>query len=364
MPDELVIPAPSDYHLHLRQGSTTRAVASASAWAGRVLVMPNTDPPVLDAAGAAEYGMLCGTALPRTEIVTTIKLTPATTPEIIRTAAQCGVLAAKLYPAGATTNSNDGIPGDWLACPVPQRFADVLGEMEKVGMVLCCHGEMPGKPTLWNGSSGWPLAKSGAFLFWVAKTVVNSFRELRIVLEHISTGGEADWVRSNWADNPGHFAATVTPHHLTRTIEDLIGGNLNPHEFCKPVPKFDFDRKALVAAATSVHPAFFLGTDSAPHDTYAKEVCGCAGVFNAHAALGTLAEVFERAAALSHLVAFTSGNGDAFYRREPTKRRIVLAKAGQRVPDFVYVNMPNGTDRTIRPWRAGEALTWSWREVT
>lgn len=356
MSDEIVIPAPSDYHLHLRQAPVTRAVAPASAWAGRVLVMPNTEPPILTGPQAAEYGMLCGTALPRTEIVTTIKLTTATTPEIVREAYRAGVAAAKLYPAGVTTNSHDGIPPDWLVDPVPPRFADVLGAMADCGMVLCVHGEMPGCATF---SSGNDRSKTESFLDWLTG-VLFRFNKLRAVLEHVSTAEEVAYVQT-FGDR---LAATITPHHLVMTLDDVIGDRLRPHNFCKPVVKLDRDRRFLVQAAVMGNPNVFLGTDSAPHPVGSKECAeGCAGCFNAHATLGTVAEVFEKAGALDRLAAFTSGNGDAFYRRETVKRRIVLEKKPYTVPDDVRVPMPNGTDRLVRPWRAGETLAWSWRGV-
>lgn len=363
MPDEIVIPAPSDFHLHLRDGAVMRAVAPASRWAGRVLVMPNVDPPVTGPENALDYRVRARAAIgDRVEVLSTIKLTTDTTPDVIRRSAGTGVVAAKLYPAGVTTNSHDGIPADWLVNPVPQRFADVLGAMQDVGMVLCCHGEMPGRETF--SPNGWEKGKSGAFLLWLIRAVLHQFGTLRAVIEHISTAGEADWVANNWNNCPDRVAATVTPHHLIRTLDDVIGDKLRPHEFCKPVAKTDFDRSVIAKFSTSGHPAFFLGTDSAPHPVGAKECAECcAGVFNAHAALGTVADVFDRAGALDNLAAFTSGNGDAFYRRATTPRRIKLERKPNRVPDQLWVSPGTIGREPIRNWRAGETLPWSWEEV-
>ena len=356
MPDEIVIPAPSDYHLHLRQGNTTRAVAPASWWAGRVLPMPNTDPPLVSGNDAVVYGNNVSRSLGAdVDVVRVIKLTPDTTPDTIKDATAWGVAAAKLYPAGVTTNSQDGIPADWLVDPVPQRFADVLGAMADCGMVLCCHGEMPGCATFPSGND---RSKTESFLDWLTG-VLFRFNKLRAVLEHISTDEEVAYVQT-FGDR---LAATITPHHLVMTLDDVVGDKLRPHNFCKPVVKLDRDRRFLVQAAVTGNPNVFLGTDSAPHPVGAKECAECcAGCFNAHATLGTVAEVFEKAGKLENLQAFTSGNGDAFYRCETVKRQIVLERKPYKVPGAVQYYRGK-VDDYIRPWRAGETLAWSWREA-
>lgn len=372
MTDELVIPAPSDYHVHLRQAPITRAVAPAHAWAGRVLVMPNTTPPVRSGLAAGWYSIECFDALGgRADVVSTIKLTPDTTPDAIREAAEHRVVAAKLYPAGVTTNSDDGIPASWLVNPVPSQLADVFDAMSDVGMVLCCHGEMPGYPTF--GHPADRDTKTRMFCLWLDTQLVR-FPGLRIVLEHISTSDEVAWVEQ-WRHNfPGRAAATITPHHLAMTVEDVVGEKLRPHNFCKPVLKHQHDRFVLRRAAVE-GSEFFLGTDSAPHPVGAKECAdGCAGCFNAHAALGTVAEVFETVMpkladcdgeAIGRLIKFTSGNGDAFYRRGRTNRRVRLTKKPYEVPVWCQDAETSGRPYNwFRPWRAGETLAWSWEDLT
>lgn len=361
---ELVIPAPFDAHLHLRQPPVTAAVAPHSRWAGRVLVMPNTDPPVTDGPGADAYARLCGAAVgPGTEVLVAIKLTPHTTPVLVRAARLAyGVRAAKLYPDGATHNSTGGIPREWLVRPLPTPLAGVLGAMADCGMVLCCHGEMPGEETFAHPS--WYASKAGCFWRWL-DYVLWQYPGLRVVLEHISSGHEVELVGRHQHRRPDQLGATITPHHLWLTDDDVAGTQLRPHNYCLPRPRSRWDRSKLAEAATSGHCSFFLGTDSAPHAVGQKECAsGCAGVFNAPAAVQTLAEVFDREGALSRLAAFTSTNGERFYGLEPTRRRLRLVRREGRIPAEVLVPNANGTDRAFRPWRGGEAVPWSFEEVT
>lgn len=356
----LTIPAASDYHVHLRQGDMMAAVAPHTAsQCGRALLMPNTTPPVAAAEDVERYRQEAVRALgPDCDPVMTVKLLPATTPETIRAAMGAGAVAAKLYPEGVTTNAHDGVPGDWLAqnpkdAEGAGRFRDCLKEMERVGMVLCCHGEMPGHRTFICSDRSWPETdRIGGFVPFLT-SVVATHPRLRVVLEHVTTAPEVDFVRA-WRHRGRTVAATITPHHLTTTLEDIVGGMLKPHLFCKPVPKFEEDRLALVAAATSGEPCFFLGSDSAPHLKGKKEAkeC-CAGVFNAPVLLPVLAEVFEAAGNLGHLANFTSRDGDMFYGLPPTGREVTLVKEDWQVPDSY--DTPDGP---VVPFRSGETLRW------
>lgn len=291
--------------------------------------MPNTVPAITTGAKAREYGEAVRRHLDA-DVLTTIKLTSDTAPTTIREAHGLGVAAAKLYPEGATTNSEGGVPPEWLDNP-PQQLADVLGEMERCGMVLCCHGEVPDRPTFGT------YTKIEAFLESLAG-ILSQYPRLRATVEHISSEEEVEFVTAR-----ENVAATITPHHLTMTVDDLLGGRLRPHNFCKPVLRTAADRDAIVAAVT--HERFFLGTDSAPHPRIDKECSECcAGIFNAESAI----QVVAQALAPSALEAFTSTRGDAWYGRPPTGKRIRLV----REPNVV-------TASTIyRPWRLGEVLEW------
>jgi dihydroorotase len=241
------------------------------------------------------------------------------------------VVAGKLYPEGVTTNSSDGVR-DVLA------LADVFAAMSDAGMVLCLHGESP---------DAFCLDREESFLAEVLPALAQSFPELRIVLEHVSTAAAVDWVR-RWEG--GNVAATVTVHHLVLTLDDVVGGLLAPHHFCKPVAKRPADRSAIVAAAVGGDPRFFLGTDSAPHVRAAKESAhGCAGVFTAPVALPVLATVFESEDALDALDGFCSGHGAAFYGLAPNPGTVRLVREPWTVPAEI-----DG----IVPFRAGTTLPW------
>jgi dihydroorotase len=305
--------------------------------------MPNTEPPVLTGADAERYRKEIVSALPLDaagasgasgagfEPLMTIKLVPSTTPAVVRDAAAAGVVAGKLYPEGVTTNSSDGVR-DVMA------LRDVFAAMSDAGMVLCLHGESP---------DAFCLDREAQFLAEVLPSLARSFPDLRIVLEHVSTAAAVDWVRG-W--DGGNVAATVTVHHLLLTLDDVVGGMLAPHHFCKPVAKRPADRAAIVAAAVSGDPRFFLGTDSAPHARAAKESAhGCAGVFTAPVALPVLATVFEEQGALDALDAFCSAHGAAFYGLPPATGTVRLVRSPWTVPSEV-----DG----IVPFRAGTTLPW------
>lgn len=367
----LTLPALSDYHLHARQGATLAQVAPYSQrCCGRVLLMPNTVQgdglrgPIATATDVEDYRRQVTPHFPGVDVLLTIKLLESTTPEVIREAWRVGAVAAKLYPRGATTHAQDGIPTEWLEVKerIPgtgaleaqfkadnRSLLDCLAEMERLGVVLCLHGEIPHYSALADhGSILTPPTASSAFLDFL-RLLPASFPNLKIVLEHITTRLEVDFVQFWHAKTEGRIAATITPHHLLLTIEDVVGRKLYPHHFCLPVAKFASDRQALVDAATSGHPAFFLGSDSAPHPVSAKECHeGCAGVFNAPVLIETLCEVFEDAGALDKLPFFLARDGDRFYKSMPSGRKITLVRESWRVPDRV--------GRDFRPFRAGQRL--------
>ncbi len=337
----LKIRRPDDFHVHLRQGEMLRHVVAATAVSfRRALVMPNTTPPIRTGADAMAYReRIC--AMAKEELgagmwgfqpLMTIKLLVSTTPEIVREAAKVGVVAAKLYPAGVTTNSDDGVhPADMLI------LGPVFEAMQDVDMVLCLHGEMPGV---------FCLDREEKFLDTL-RMIAKAYPRLRIVLEHVTTAAAVAAV----ALLPPTVAATVTAHHLVLTLDDVVGDRLRPHHFCKPIAKYESDRLALVAVVTSGNPKFFLGTDSAPHARGTKECDGgCAGVYTAPVAMEVLAEVFEQQAALDRLEAFTSTFGARFYGLPLNEGYIELVKEPVDVPK----ELPGG----LVPFRAGGKLSW------
>lgn len=329
---QLDLRAPDDFHVHLRQPSIAGFLAiESSKQFARVLVMPNTLPPITSGAAALRYkdSILRGSG---DTIITlmTIKLLPTTTPEIIKEAKECGVIAAKLYPAGATTHSDDGVVDLKPLQPVFEAMADV-------GMVLCIHAEDP---------NVFVLEREGAYvdrLRWLIK----NFPSLKMVIEHISTARLVHFVEVG----PPTLAATITPQHLHITLDDVIGGFLAPHNFCKPIVKTPRDREALLRAATGGNPKFFLGTDSAPHPTLEKHSDRIpAGVFSSPVAMPLLASVFEERGALARLEDFTSRFGAEFYGLPLNKERIVLTKALWEVPNQIGDFAPFLSGTTL-PWR-------------
>jgi dihydroorotase len=328
--NRLEIRRPDDFHAHVRQGPLLAQAVPMSNDFGRVLVMPNTVPHVLTAADAKAYREAIVDAGASFEPLMTISIAPSTTPEIVREASVHGVVAGKLYPDGVTTNSEGGVRD--LADLEP-----VFRAMEECGLVLCLHGETPGV---------FVLDREAAFVETTLPWLVTSFPGLRIVLEHVTTAQAVDAVRAG----PAHVGATITVHHLAITLDDVIGDRLEPHNFCKPVAKRPDDRAALVDAATSGDPAFFLGTDSAPHLQEAKECSGgAAGVFTAPLALAVLAEIFEARGALDRLEGFTSVHGADFYGLSPSEETVELVRHAWDVPASI--------DGLV-PFRAGRTLGW------
>lgn len=339
---ELTLTRPDDWHLHLRDGDALAAVLPHTARQfARAIVMPNLKPPVTTVAQAAAYRERILAALPagmNFEPLMTLYLTDNTPPsEITAAVASDFVKAVKLYPAGATTNSDAGL--------TDIRKADaVLAEMEALGLPLLVHGEVT-DPTIDL------FDREKVFIDTVLQPLLQRFPKLRLVMEHITTKDAAEFV----AGAGENVAATITAHHLLYNRNAIFQGGVRPHWYCLPVLKRETHREALVAAATSGSPRFFLGTDSAPHAKLTKEAaCGCAGCYTAYTAMELYAEAFAQANALDQLEAFASFNGPDFYRLPRNQGTITLRQEESRVPDsFPYVN-----GDTLIPLRAGETLGW------
>ena len=339
----LTITQPDDLHLHLRDGDALQAVLPFTArQMGRALIMPNLKPPVVSVADALAYKQRILAALPAGssfEPLMTLYLTDNTTPELVREAKAAGIVAFKLYPAGATTNSDSGVTDLFKLIPV-------LEEMAAQGILFLVHGEV-------TDADIDIFDREAVFIERVMKPVLAKVPALKVVFEHITTADAARLV-SEAGDN---VAATVTPQHLLLNRNDLLVGGVRPHHYCLPVLKRESHRQALVAAVTGdkAHK-FFLGTDSAPHAQSAKEnACGCAGMFSAATAIELYAEVFEQAGALDKLEAFASQNGARFYGLPENPRTLTLVKQPQQVPD----SFPFGEGGQLVPMRAGETLEWS-----
>jgi len=337
----LTITRPDDWHLHLRDGPEMASVLPYTARAfARAVVMPNLAQPVTDTARAGAYRERILRALPegaRFEPLMTLYLTDNTGAEEIARAKRSGfVCGVKYYPAGATTNSDSGVTK-------LDRVYPALDAMQKDDVPLLVHGEVttPGVDV---------FDRERVFLETVLAGVVRRFPGLRVVVEHASTREAVDFVS---ASGPG-VAATITAHHLIYSRAALFTGGFRPHYFCLPVLKREEHRKALVRAATSGSPKFFLGTDSAPHARADKESqCAHAGIYSAPAAIELYAEVFEQAGALDKLEGFASVHGASFYRRPRNAGSISLRKDTWTVP----AELPFGA-RTVVPLRAGEPVAW------
>jgi dihydroorotase len=339
--DTLILTRPDDWHLHLRDGDAMRAVLAHTARAfARAIVMPNLKPPVTNMAGAHAYRDRILAALPegsRFEPLMTLYLTDRTSAADIEAAKASGfVHAVKYYPAGATTNSESGVTALERAFPA-------LEAMAEHDVPLLLHGEVTDPDVD-------VFDREKAFLDTVLVRIRERFPALRIVLEHITTEDAADFV----AAAPANVAATITAHHLLFNRSAIFQGGIRPHYYCLPVLKRERHREALVRAATSGSPKFFLGTDSAPHARHTKEnACGCAGCYTAHAALELYAEAFAAAGALDRLEAFASFHGADFYRLPRNTGTIRLERSEWQVPDEYAF----GGDRLV-PLRAGERVRW------
>lgn len=334
--NRITIRRPDDFHVHFRRGLLLEQVVGFTARVfGRALVMPNTTLNILTAEDAADYEAEIRAATAGTGFapLMTIRLVPETTTDMIRAAAKAGVVVGKLY-VGITTGSDAGVSD-------VRTFAEVFAEMERCGMVLSLHGEVP---------SAFCLDREAAFLpelAWVAET----FPTFRIVLEHVTTD---DAVRAVM-DLPETVAATITAHHLRLTLDDVLGNKLRPHNYCMPIAKRPEDRAALQRAAVSGTPKFFFGSDTAPHRQEDKECAeGCAGCFTAPVALPLLIQVFEELGALERLEPFVSEFGARFYGLPPNEGTITLVREPWAVPSRYY-----DTHGVLPvPWLAGQFLDW------
>jgi dihydroorotase len=338
---QLTLTQPDDWHLHLRDGAAlSRTVTDTSRYFARAVIMPNLVPPVVTTEQALAYRQRILDAVPAGrdfQPLMTLYLTDNTTAAEIQKAHQSGsVHAVKLYPAGATTNSDAGVT-DLALC------ADALTEMARLDMPLLIHGEV-------TDADIDIFDREKTFIDRILKPLLNRYPTLRIVLEHITTADAVDFVMQ--ADK--NIAATITPHHLLLNRNDLLVGGVRPHHYCLPILKRRTHQQALIEAATSGNPKFFLGTDSAPHVQGAKEsACGCAGIYSAHAALELYAEAFEQANALDKLENFASHFGPDFYRLPRNMKSITLKKENWNVPEFYNFNEQN-----LIPLRAGNMISW------
>ena len=342
---QLTLTRPDDWHLHLRDGEALASVLPHTARQfGRAIVMPNLKPPVTTVEQADAYRQRILTAVPKSmkfEPLMTLYLTNNTpASEIAKAAASGFVQAVKLYPAGATTNSDAGLTDI-------SKAYDTLAEMERFGLPLLVHGEV-------TDQSVDLFDREKVFIDTVLLPLTQRFPKLKIVMEHITTKDAAEFV-VNAASN---VAATITAHHLLYNRNAIFQGGVRPHWYCLPVLKRETHREALVAAATSGNAKFFLGTDSAPHAKQTKEAaCGCAGCYTAYAAIELYAEAFEQAGALDQLEKFASFNGPDWYGLPRNTDTIMLCKENWVVPaTYPYL----ATDDIV-PLRAGETLSWKMR---
>src|SRR5437764_1893472 len=341
MTDTITIRRPDDWHVHFRDGAMLRQVAPLTARQfARAIVMPNLVPPVTDVAAARAYRERIMAALPDRADFTplmTCYLTDATDPgEVARGFEEGAFAAVKLYPAHATTHSAHGVTDIGRVMPVLERMA-------VIGMPLLIHGEAT-DPEIDI------FDREAVFIERVLDPLRHRLPELRVVLEHVTTEEAVAYV-----ENCGpNVAATITAHHLIINRNAIFQGGIRPHLYCLPIAKRETHRRALRRAATSGNPAFFLGTDSAPHAIPTKETaCGCAGVFTAASALELYAEVFAEDGALDKFEAFASLNGPAFYRLPLNYQRATLSREEWRVPERVGEG-----ELAVMPFRAGEALRW------
>ncbi|WP_445368395.1 dihydroorotase [Methylomonas sp. BW4-1] len=339
--DKLTIRQPDDWHLHVRTGSILKTVIGHTARQfGRAIIMPNLKPPVTTVAQALLYRQEILAALPRESTfqpLMTLYLTASTSVEEIKKVADAEhVHAFKLYPAGATTNSDAGVADIEAAYPL-------FTAMEQYGVPLLLHGEV-------TDAEYDIFDREKLFIDNKLSKITRQFPALRIVVEHLTTQEAVQFVEAA-SEN---IAATITPQHLLYNRNAILAGGIRPHFYCLPILKREHHRQALINAATSANPKFFLGTDSAPHLTGLKEnSCGCAGCYSAHAALELYAEAFEQVGALDKLEGFASFYGADFYGLPHNSASVTLEKQAWMVPE-AYAD----TGGTITPLRAGESLSW------
>jgi dihydroorotase len=340
MPTSLTLTRPDDWHLHVRDGDALHTVVPhTAAQFGRAIIMPNLRPPVTTAVKALAYKSRIQAAVPegvKFEPLMTLYLTDNLPPDEIQRAKDAGVVAAKLYPAGATTNSDAGVTD-------LRKTYKTLEAMQKAGLLLLVHGEVTSPDIdLFD--------REAVFIDTQLIPLRRDFPELKIVFEHITTQEAAHYVR----DAGAFTAATITAHHLLYNRNAIFTGGIRPHYYCLPVLKREKHRLALVEAAVTDSAKFFLGTDSAPHPAHLKEhASGCAGCYTAHAAMELYAEAFEAAGALHMLEAFASFNGADFYGLPRNQGTITLKKESWTPPESFAFG-----ESQLKPLRSGESLAW------
>lgn len=337
---QITITQPDDWHLHLRDGDALNSVALFTARQfARAIIMPNLNPPVTTVVQAVGYLDQILSAVDGTDFepLMTLYLTDNTSPdEIIAARKSCFIKGLKLYPAGATTNSDAGVT-DIRLCD------DALDEMQKAGLPLLIHGEVTDPRVD-------VFDRENVFIEKTLQPLTQRFPELKIVFEHITTREAADFVLES-GDN---VAATITPHHLLLNRNAMFQGGLRPHNYCLPVLKRDVHQQALLQVIRSGSNKFFLGTDSAPHAKHKKEsACGCAGIFSAHAAIEIYTSIFDQQNALDKLEAFASFNGPDFYGLPRNNKTISLVKEDWQIPE----EYPLGSDKLV-PFLAGQTINW------
>lgn len=341
MTDTLRITAPDDWHIHLRDDDALALTVKHAAQSFvRAIVMPNLVPPVMNAEQAMAYKARIAAAVPEGEEfepLMVLYLTDNTTESMIAEAAEAGVVACKLYPAGATTNSDSGVTSI-------EKLKPTLAAMEKHDLLLLVHGEV-------TDADVDIFDREAVFIDQRLRPIVKEFPNLRVVLEHITTADAVAFVN----ECGPKVAATITAHHLLFNRNHMLVGGIRPHYFCLPILKRNKHQQALIEAATSGNPKFFLGTDSAPHVRSKKESsCGCAGSYTAYSPLALYAEVFEDAGALDKLEAFASHFGPDFYGLPRNQAHVVLEKETWQMPEaFDYCG------ESLIPLKAGETMRWS-----
>jgi dihydroorotase len=342
--NQITITRPDDWHLHVREGEALKSVVPDTARQfGRAIIMPNLANPVTNVMQARAYRDEILAALSKKESgscfepLMTLYLTDKTTPETIKEAKESGIIhALKLYPAGATTNSDKGVTDI-------KNIYPALEAMQETGLLLLVHGEV-------TDAAIDVFDRENVFIETILKPLVAKFSKLKVVLEHITTKDAVDFV----SNAPENIAATITAHHLLMNRNDIFKGGIRPHHYCLPILKRETHRQALVKAATSGNPKFFLGTDSAPHSQFAKEsACGCAGMYTAYHALELYTEVFDKANALDKLEGFASFFGADFYALSRNSELITLTRENWQVPKSLKMGEEN-----LIPLRAGESCEW------
>lgn len=340
----IVLTKPDDFHLHVRDGVEMQSIINYSAARfSRAIIMPNLEPPVVTTGLALDYRARILSAIDaryQFEPLMTLYLTDNTSPDEIDRAGQNDIKAVKYYPAGATTNSDRGVTD------IKKTYAALEAMMEN-NLPLLVHGEV-------HDEAVDVFDREAVFIDSVLSALVKDFPDLKVILEHITTRTAVDFVKQGSAN----IAATITPQHLLLNRNALFRGGIQPHHYCLPILKAEDDRQAILEAATSGNPKFFLGTDSAPHSRRAKESgCGCAGIFSAHIALELYAEAFEAAGALDKLENFASHHGADFYSLPHNAETITLIKREQSIQDVISF----GGDELV-PFRANGTCTWQLKQ--